>query len=83
MSPVLIAPMLASLFGVTKTSPEAGMETSDQPIEVGADVKSDVKTGSHSIEECEVSYDKEVPLPLQGSAKLSLEVGPAPEIEET
>lgn len=66
-SPILTASMLASLFGMTETSPKAGVEVSDQSIEIGTDTKSEAKIGSHPIEEGKVSPDEEAPLPLQGS----------------
>lgn len=59
MSPALIALMLVSLFGITKTYLEARVEVSDQPIEVGADAKPKAKSSSHLIKEGEVGPDEE------------------------
>lgn len=43
--------MLASLFGITETNPGAKVRVSNQPIEVGADAKPEVKTSNHFVEE--------------------------------
>lgn len=74
--------MLVSLFGINETNPNTEVEESDQPIEVGADTKSEVKTGNHPIEESEVNPNKKVPLPLQGFTELSLEIEPTLEVEK-
>lgn len=79
---VVTDPMLASIFRIIETNPKAKVEGSGQPIEIGVDTKPEVKFGSHPIEEGEVNLDKKVPLPLQGSAELTLEVELILEIEE-
>lgn len=75
--------MLASLFRITKTRLEVGVEVSNQPIEVGMDAKSEVKIGSHLVKEGEVDPDEEAPLYLYISIELSLEIDLTPEIEGT
>lgn len=61
-SSILIAPILATLFGITKTSPKDGVEMSDPSIEVGVDAKLVVESISHSIKEGEIGSDEEAPL---------------------
>lgn len=63
--------MLASIFGITKTSLEARVEINNQPIEAGANSKPKSKFGSHPIKEGEASPDKEALQPLQGYMELS------------
>lgn len=74
MSHALPTLMLESLFGITKTSLEAKVEMSDQPIEARWDAQPKVEFGGHTIEEGKVGPEEEAPLPLQGSIELSLEV---------
>lgn len=71
MNPLLTTPIVASLFKIIETSLDAGVEMSDQPIEVGTNAEPEVKPGSHPIGEGEVGLDDEMPLPLSGSSKLS------------
>lgn len=70
--------MLESLFGIIETSPEAKIETSNQPIEAGVDDQLEVEYGSQTVKEGMVGLGEESP---QGLAEPSLEVELTPEIE--
>lgn len=61
-SSILTALILASLFRITKTSPEATVEMSNPCIEVGADAKLEVEFGSHYVKEGDVGSDEGAPL---------------------
>lgn len=82
MSPVLSTLMSTSLFGIIETSPEAGVEKSNPPTEVGVDAKLEAKTSGHLVEEGEVGPNEETPLPLQGLVELSAKVELTPKMEE-
>lgn len=82
VSPILTALILASLFRITKTSPEARLEMSNPPIGVGADTELEVETGSHHVKEGDVGSKEEVPLPLQGYVEASPKVELTRKIEE-
>lgn len=58
-SPILVAPMLVSLFGIIKTSLETEMEVGEQPIEVGVDAKLEVKASGQPIEEGDAGPEEE------------------------
>lgn len=63
-SSILSTLIFASLFEIIETSPDAGEEMSDQPIEVGKNVKSEAKSSSYLVEEGEVDPIEEASLPL-------------------
>lgn len=57
--------MLESLFWIIEASPEAEVEISDQPFEMGVDDQSKVESDSHPIEEGETTPMEEEPLPME------------------
>lgn len=78
----LTTPMLESFFEITKTSPEAKVEASDPPIEVGIDDRLAAESSNHPAKEGETILEEEEPLPMQGMVGLPLEIEPAPGREE-
>lgn len=79
VSSALITPMLEYLFRITKTSPEAEVEASDQHIKVGMDAPPEAESESYPTEKGKANLEEGVgPLLMYGSIGFSLKVEPTP-----